>query len=44
MGYKRDPLAVYEDSGGCEMRFDVEDLCKYFMLEMKPERYGEIAN
>ena len=34
--------SIYEDSGDCEILFDIENLCKYFMFEMKPEKYGKI--
>ena len=36
--------SIYEDSGDCEILFDIEDLCRYFMVEMKPNKYRNIAN
>ena len=29
--------SVYEDSGDCEILFDLRDLCEYFMLERRTE-------
>lgn len=30
---------VYEDSGDCEMLYNIRELYRYFMLEVKPEKY-----
>ena len=29
--------SVYEDSGDCEILFDLRDLCEYFMLERRTD-------
>lgn len=36
--------SIYEDNGDCEILFDIEDLCRYFMVEMKPDKYKKIAS
>lgn len=36
--------SIYEDNGDCEILFDIEDLCRYFMVEMKPNKYRNIVN
>ena len=28
----------------CEILFDIEDLCRYFMVEMKPDKYKKLAS
>lgn len=33
---------VYEDNGDCEMLFNIRDLYRYFMLEVKPEKYRHV--
>lgn len=35
--------SVYEDSGDCEILFDIQNLCKYFMTEIKPEKYTVLS-
>lgn len=35
--------SIYEDSGDCEILYDIQDLCRYFMLEMKPEKYSRFS-
>lgn len=34
--------SIYEDSGNCEILFDIEG--RYFMVEMKPDKYRKIGN
>ena len=34
--------AVYEDEGDCEILYDIAELCRYFMLEMKPKKYERL--
>ena len=36
--------SIYADNGDCEILFDIEDLCRYFMVEMKPNKYKKIAS
>ena len=36
--------SIYEDNGDCEILFDIKDLCRYLMVEMKPNKYRKIAN
>lgn len=35
--------STYEDSGDCEILYDIKDLCKYFMMEMKPDKYSKFS-
>ncbi len=35
--------SCFEDSGDCEMLFDFPDLAKYFVEEVKPERYQTLT-
>lgn len=36
--------SIYEDAGDCEILYDIRDLCQYFMLEMKPEKYKKFSS
>lgn len=36
--------SIYEDTGDCEILYDIRDLCQYFMLEMKPEKYKRFSS
>ena len=35
--------SIDEDSGDCEIMYDIQDLCRYFILEMKPENYSRFS-
>jgi|GEM_PF-2868689 len=35
--------SIDEDSGDCEILFDIQDLCRYFILEMKPKNYSRFS-
>ena len=35
--------SIDEDSGDCEILYDIQDLCRYFILEMKPENYSRFS-
>ena len=36
--------SIYEDTGDCEILYDIRDLCRYFMLEIKPEKYKRFSS